>query len=222
MITDLSLNRMSHPLSVFLTPETLLCLNTPLAKLSTRGRSLTGVRSCNIVRSKSARRNPRMAKLKLTVACDKYDYLQPLRDGTVQAEGIDLKPITVESGIRHERMFHHGEYDACEFSMSSYLVARGQNVDWLRAIPFFPRRMWGHKFCFIRAGSGIRKPVDLKGGRIGLRSYENTLALVTKGMLMNSYDLGVSDVTWVIVNKEHVGFNPPPHIKVEFIEGNRK
>jgi 4,5-dihydroxyphthalate decarboxylase len=163
-----------------------------------------------------------MAKLKLTIAFDRYDYLQPLRDGDVRAEGIELNLLTVESGIRHERMFHYGEYDACEFSMSSYLVARGQDMDWLQAIPFFPRRMWGHKFCFIRSGSGIKKPVDLKGGRIGLRSYENTLALVTKGMLMNSYDLGVSDVTWVLVNKENVGPKLPSHIKVEFVEGKRK
>ena len=163
-----------------------------------------------------------MAKLKLNIAFDKYDYLQPLREGQVQAEGIDLNLLTVESGIRHERMFHYGEYDACEFSMSSYLVARGQDIDWLQAIPFFPRRMWGHKFCFVRAGSGINKPSDLKGGRVGLRSYENTLALVTKGMLMNSYDRGVSDVTWVIVNKEAVGTKLPSSIKVEFIEGKRK
>jgi 4,5-dihydroxyphthalate decarboxylase len=163
-----------------------------------------------------------MARLKLTIAFDKYDYLQPLREGQVQAEGIDLNLLTVESGIRHERMFHYGEYDACEFSMSSYLVARGQDVDWLQAIPFFPRRMWGHKFCFIRAASGIKQPSDLKGGRIGLRSYENTLALVTKGMLMNSYNLAVSDVTWVIVNKENVGPKLPPLIKLEFVEGKRK
>ena len=163
-----------------------------------------------------------MKKLPLTIAFDKYDYLQPLKDGAVEAEGIDLNILTVESGIRHERMFHFGEYDACEFSMSSYLVARGQDVDWLEAIPFFPRRMWGHKFCFIKAGSGVKKPSDLKGGRIGLRSYENTLALVTKGMLMNSYDLTVSDVTWVIVNKETVGLKLPPSIKVEFVEGRRK
>jgi len=163
-----------------------------------------------------------MAKLKLTVACDKYDYLQPLREGQVKAEGIDLNLITVESGIRHQRMVHYGEYDACEFSMSSYLVARGQDIDRFQAIPFFPRRMWGHKFCFIRAGSGVKTPSDLKGGRIGLRSYENTLALVTKGMLMNSYDLAVSDVTWVIVNKEHVGSKLPASIKVEFVEGQRR
>ena len=106
-----------------------------------------------------------MAKLKLTIAFDKYDYLQPLRDGQIEAEGLDLNIITVESGIRHERMFHYGEYDACEFSMSSYLVARGQDIDWLQAIPFFPRRMWGHKFCFIKsrfrhqkAGRSERRP----------------------------------------------------------------
>jgi 4,5-dihydroxyphthalate decarboxylase len=163
-----------------------------------------------------------MAKLRLTVACDQYDYLQPLREGRVQAEGIDLNLITVESGIRHERMYHYGEYDACEFSMSSYLVARGQDVDRLQAIPFFPRRMWGHKFCFIRTGSGITRPADLRGGRIGLRSYENTLALVTKGMFMNSYDLPVTDVTWVVVNQAHVGFKLPLTIKVEYVDGKRR
>ena len=31
-----------------------------------------------------------MAKLKVTIACDKYDYLQPLREGRVEAEGIDV------------------------------------------------------------------------------------------------------------------------------------
>ena len=36
-----------------------------------------------------------MAKLRLTIAFDKYDYLQPLRDGEVQAQGIDLNVLTV-------------------------------------------------------------------------------------------------------------------------------
>jgi len=160
-----------------------------------------------------------MAKLKLTVACDKYDYLQPLREGKVQAEGIDLNLITVESGIRHQRMYHYGEYDACEFSMSSYLVAKSQDVGWFNAIPFFPRRMFTHKFCFIRAGSGIKKPADLKGARIGLRTYENTLALITKGMFHNTYNLRVTDVTWVVINRDPVGSRLPASIKIEQLEG---
>ena len=163
-----------------------------------------------------------MAKLKLTVACSEYDYLQPLIERKIEPEGIDLNLIFVESGTRHMRMYHHGEYDACEFSMCSYLVARGQDVDRLQAIPFFPRRMFGHKFCFVRAGSGVKKPSDLKGGRIGLRTYENTLAMVVKGMFMRNYDLPVTEVTWVLVNKEPVGVKLPPEIKVERIEGGKK
>lgn len=163
-----------------------------------------------------------MAKLKLTVACDQYDYLQPLREGRVQAEGIDLNLITVESGIRHQRMYHFGEYDGCEFSMSSYLVAKSQDVGWFQAIPFFPRRMFTHKFCFIRAGSGIKRPSDLKGAKIGLRTYENTLALITKGMFHNTYELPVTDVTWVITRKEPVGSKLPSTIRIEQAEGNRR
>jgi hypothetical protein len=41
-----------------------------------------------------------MAKLKLTVAFDEYDFLQPLKDGAVKAEGLDLNLITQP---------HHGE-----------------------------------------------------------------------------------------------------------------
>ena len=52
-----------------------------------------------------------MAKPNLTIACDSYDYLQPLREGKVQAEGIDLNLLTVESGIRHQRFYHYGEYE---------------------------------------------------------------------------------------------------------------
>lgn len=163
-----------------------------------------------------------MAKLKLTIACDGYDYLLPFREGKVQAEGIDLNLLTVESGIRHERFYRYGDYDACEFSMCSYLVARGQGIDWLQAIPFFTRRMFGHKFCFVRAGSSIKTPADLKGGRFGIRTYENTLAFVVKGMFMHDYGLPLEEVTWVCVNRELVGAKLPPHIKVEHVAGNKK
>jgi len=156
-----------------------------------------------------------MSKLKLTVACDDYDFLRPLREGTVKPEGIDLNLLSVESGIRHKRMNDYGEYDASEFSMGSYIVARSQGNDWLQAIPFIQRRMFCHRFCFIRANSGIEKPSDLKGKKIGLLGYQNSLALIVKGMLMHSYDLPVTDVTWVTIREERVDYTLPSNIKVE-------
>jgi 4,5-dihydroxyphthalate decarboxylase len=163
-----------------------------------------------------------MSKLKLTIACDDYDYLRPLREGRVHAEGIDLNLLTVESGIRHQRMNRHGEYDACEYSMGSYMVARAHGIDWLQAIPFFPRRMFGHGFCFIRAGSGITKPSDLKGCKIGLLGYQNSLALIVKGMLMHNHGLPVTEVTWVTNREERVSGTLPPNIKIERVEEGRR
>lgn len=163
-----------------------------------------------------------MSKLKLTVACDDYDYLRPLRDGLVSPEGIELTLLKVESGLRHQRMAHYGEYDACEYSMGSYMVARSQGENWLEAIPFFARRMFGHRFCFVRTGAGITKPSDLKGRRIGLLGYQNSLALIVKGMLMHAYDVPPESVTWVTNREERVLAALPPSIKLERAETGRR
>jgi len=82
--------------------------------------------------------------------------------------------------------------------------------------------MFAHGFCFIRAGSGITKPADLKGGRIGLLGYQNSLALIVKGMLMHSYGLPVTDVTWVTNREERVSGKLPPNIEVQHVEGGRR
>lgn len=163
-----------------------------------------------------------MRKLPLTLACDDYDYLRPLREGRVQVEGIDLNLLTVESGVRHQRMSRHGEYDACEYSMGSYMVARAHDIDWLQAIPFFPRRMFAHSFCFVRTGSGITRPSDLKGGRIGLLGYQNSLAIIVKGMLMHSHGLPVTEITWVTTREERMNGKVAPNITIEQVEDGRR
>ena len=113
-----------------------------------------------------------MAKLKLTIACDSYDYLQPLREGKVQPEGIDLNLMTVESGIRHERMYHYGEYDACEFSMCSYLVARGQGVE-ACAAEVTVRKCDGTIGLEHQTGIGGRLPaIAAQAGPIHLRTID--------------------------------------------------
>ena len=57
-------------------------------------------------------------------------------------------------------------------------------------------------FCASTTDQGIAVPPGLNGTR--------------------RYDISVTDVTWVIVSKEHVGFKLPASIKVEFVEGNRR
>lgn len=163
-----------------------------------------------------------MPALRLTVACDDYDHLRPLREGRVRVEGIDLNLLTVESGVRHARMSRHGAYDACEYSMGSYMVARASGLDALQAIPFFPRRLFGHGFVFVRAGAGIAGPADLKGRRIGLLGYQNSLALAVRGLLMHDHGLAPGDVTWVTTREERVSGALPASLRIERAEPGRR
>lgn len=163
-----------------------------------------------------------MAKLKLTLAIDRYDFLQPIARGEVEAKDLDIQWITEGSKHRHDRMYHGREFDACEFSMAGYIVARARGLDWMQAIPYFSRRMFAHHYCFVRAGSGIARPADLRGRRIGIRTYENSLAVAAKGMFAHDYGLPLESVTWVCINNELVGTHPPSTIRVEQIEQGRK
>ncbi|MFO0555985.1 MAG: ABC transporter substrate-binding protein [Polyangiaceae bacterium] len=156
-----------------------------------------------------------MSKLAITLATAEYDYLRPLRDRQVEPEGIDLNLIHVECGARHSRMMDDRAYDASEFSMGSYLVARASGVDWMQAIPFFTRKMFAHRFFFVRAGSDVRTPRDLVGRRVGLLSYQNSLAIFAKAILAHGYGVSLEDVTWVTTGKERVAVPLPEGVRVE-------
>ena len=74
-----------------------------------------------------------MAQIKLTMAVSHYDRHIPLFDGSVQAEGVDLQVLEVGQSEplkhgrdRHERMLQKGEFDVCELSLSSYLMAKSR------------------------------------------------------------------------------------------------
>ncbi len=160
-----------------------------------------------------------MAKLPITLAIDKYDYLRPLMDGTIEPEGIDLRIIEVPAGIRHERMFRYEEYDACEFAFGGHILAasRGQLLG--RAIPVFPRRMFAHKFWAVRTDRGINSPRDLEGKRVGILSFENTLQIPVRSSLQHQYCLSKEAVHWLCLHRGPVGIDHVEGAHLDIIGG---
>ena len=63
-----------------------------------------------------------MHKLQLTLACGRYDRTQPLIDGRVRPEGVDLTFLPLRPGETFWRMLNHGEFDVSEMSLSSYAI----------------------------------------------------------------------------------------------------
>src|SRR5918996_320180 len=63
--------------------------------------------SCEVIMS---------SKLRLSVACGDYEIIRALKEGTVQADGLDLVILTAHGPReRHWRMARNLEYDVCEF-----------------------------------------------------------------------------------------------------------
>ena len=76
-----------------------------------------------------------MRKLKLTLACGRYDRTQPLIDGRVEPEGVDLTFLPLRPGETFWRMLNHGEFDVSEMSLSSYTILRSDGDTRFIAIP---------------------------------------------------------------------------------------
>lgn len=148
-------------------------------------------------------------KLHLTLACGDYEIVAALKDGTVEPDGIELTVLTdMDSTARHWRMARYRHFDICEFSMSSYLLAKFQG-EALTAIPVFPHRRFRHGFIFVNAAKGISKPADLIGKDVGLTNFQTTTLVWTRGILEDEFQVPHKSIRWHAQKEEDVEFIPP-------------
>jgi 4,5-dihydroxyphthalate decarboxylase len=121
-----------------------------------------------------------------------------------------------DGGQRHERMFHHREFDACEFGLSPYvmLIGRRQEVPFV-ALPLFPRRLFSQSQVFVRADSPITEPAQLIGRRVALRSFHTTLSVLFKGDLKAHYGVPWEEIVWCTSKPEMIEFGSKPGVRME-------
>jgi 4,5-dihydroxyphthalate decarboxylase len=136
-----------------------------------------------------------MAKLQLTLACGDYDRTSALASGDIEPEGIELNYLRLPVEETFWRMLRHREFDIAEMSLSSYLIHRSRNDDFI-AIPVFPSRYFRHSCIFIHAGAGIKQPQDLIGKRVGVPEYQMTAPLWQRALLQHDYGVHPSTMQW--------------------------
>ena len=154
------------------------------------------------------------AKLKLSLACGGYEIIRSLKDASIAPDGIELNVLTdMDSSSRHWRMIRNEEFDVCELSGSSYLMAkdRGQNFT---AIPVFLHRRFRHGFIFINKSKGIAEPKDLNGKKVGIKTYQTTAILYLRGLLENEYGVDLTSIEWVAELEEDIPFDTPDRINL--------
>jgi 4,5-dihydroxyphthalate decarboxylase len=131
----------------------------------------------------------------VTLACERYDRTEALRDGRVRPAGIDLTYLAQPVEETFFRMARFREFDAAEMSLSSYVVSATRDAPFV-AIPIYPSRLFRHSGIYVSEASGIREPGDLVGRTVGVAEYQLTANVWIRGMLADRYDVPVESVTY--------------------------
>ena len=159
-----------------------------------------------------------MTRLTITLACRDYEHTRGLTDGSIPIEGVDLRFVSVSPPSQiFLRMLRSEEFDASEMSLSNYLIALARGDTRFVGIPVFPSRVFRHSYIWINTKSGIQRPQDLSGKRVGIADYSMTALLFTRGMLEHQYGVSPKDIYWYRNRSEHVSIKTPPDIRIENI-----
>jgi 4,5-dihydroxyphthalate decarboxylase len=109
------------------------------------------------------------------------------------------------------------EFDIAEMSLSWYMMARCRKEPVI-ALPIFPLRMQIHPYIFCSAASGIERPEDLKGKKIGMDEYRLTVGLWARGILREYYGVRPEDCEWFTSAPERAGYQVPIGVKVTVVD----
>ncbi len=164
-----------------------------------------------------------MANLKLTLACWDYDRTRPLMDGRVRPEGIDLDIKVLRPRQTFQRMLDDREFHVSELSLASYAALKGRGQCRFVAVPVALSKIFRHSCIYVRAGSGIEAPADLKGKRVGTSQYSSTALVFMRGMLQHDYGVAPSDLHWFMgglntfTEQPLIPLDLPKDVRLEFL-----
>ena len=137
--------------------------------------------------------------LQLTIGFSDNPRVEPLKDGTVKPQNIELGFVTLDPSTLFQRNLFYDEFDVAEMSISETLLARertdGKKWDW-SALPIFLSRGHHWPYLYVNAASGIASLADMKGKRIGVPDYDMTAALWFRNTLKDLHGIEAKDNIW--------------------------
>jgi 4,5-dihydroxyphthalate decarboxylase len=163
-----------------------------------------------------------MAKLQLSFVTAFNERVEPMINGTIPIEGVELITTYSDPSETFWRQLKFQEFEISEMSLSSYLIAKSQGMDMI-ALPVFPSRRFMHAQLSYHVDSGIKEPGDIVGKRIGVGEYQQTASLWVRGVLEHDFGVSQYKVHWYMERSEELshggatGFTPPPGISFQRI-----
>jgi len=135
-----------------------------------------------------------------------YDYprVKAIFDKDVNIKGCTFDIVKAGIGDMNTDAFNGPQsYDVTEIGIVPFILAyANESFRDYTLLPIFPLRVFRHKSVFIHADSGIKKPVDLKGKKIGTPGYSSSSLTWIRGIFQDEYGVSPKEIEWVIANKD--------------------
>jgi 4,5-dihydroxyphthalate decarboxylase len=147
-------------------------------------------------------------KLVINVAGYDYDRVKAIQNGTVGIEGTTINFEV--SNIYDLNTYVFGpekKFEVTEMGLIPY-ISQYINNDFrdYTLIPVFISRIFRHRNVFVHVNSGIEKPEDLIGKKVGTPGYGMSANTWIRGFLLDEYGVNADDMQWIQTTKSSDGF----------------
>jgi hypothetical protein len=140
---------------------------------------------------------------KIRLASRAYDGTLPILRGQMKIPGFEFDISETEDVPGMFAGMFKGLYDISEMSLGELIYYASRDKADFVGIPVFPSRMFRHGFIFVRKDSGIRRPSDLNGKKLGFLRWVQTAAIWMRGMLIDEYGVSATDSEWYVASMHH-------------------
>ena len=158
-------------------------------------------------------------KLAISVAGYDYDRVRAIMDGQVGIDGADIS-FEVEDiyAVSTNAFGPEKKYDITEIGLLPFVrqyVNKGFRAYTL--IPVFISRTFRHRNIYVHVNSGIQKPEDLRGKRVGTPGYGFSAHTWIRGLLLDEYGVKADEMQWIETTESSDGAKLSPKLDRHFL-----
>jgi 4,5-dihydroxyphthalate decarboxylase len=158
-------------------------------------------------------------KPQIKIAGYDYDRVRAIMDGQVGREGADVS-FNVENiyEVSRHAFGPDRKYEVTEIGLLPFL-RRYINNDYraYTLIPVFISRTFRHRNIFVHVDSGIEKPEDLRGKKVGTPGYAFSANTWIRGFLLDEYGIKADEMQWIETTESSDGGKLNPKLDRHFL-----
>jgi len=164
---------------------------------------LSGAAALGLLAGQSGTVSAETALPKIKVAGYPYDRVQAIKDGLV---GIDQAEVRFHNetiySLNKLAFGSEQTYEVTELGLIPFVSKYiNEGFRGYIPIPVFISRTFRHRNIYVHVDSGIEKPEDLRGKRVGTPGYGMSASTWIRGMLLDEYGVKADDFQWIETTK---------------------